>query len=122
MDWRKIVVILLLSSCNSMRSIVMCRIRDDASSMLADCAVKDKKYTLHYPEEMQKFACWDDIAMEDLGSAISECEINGNAENPWEDMNVKHIPCGDSLVGFWCTDPIGEKKIKERLEYCERSR
>lgn len=118
-----IAFIFFFCGCNSLRSIEICRVSEDPQHMIADCAVKDKKYTKIYPEEMQGYACWDDVAMEKLGNALSECQVEGSlppSSDTWDEMDVCHVPCGGETVGFWCTNPIDEEKIKEKLKWCRR--
>lgn len=120
MAWPKtLIFLILLTSCQSMRLIEICRIWDD----IGNCAKKDKQYTKPVAE-MIGYAAWDDEANDLLGSRLEQCEQDGKlpwSDRTWEEMRTCEIGrnCGQ-LEGLFATDSKGQRMIKDKLDWCKR--
>jgi hypothetical protein len=121
MAWKTLLILFLVSCQSTTRLITLCAI--DEKAAIGNCATKDKKWTLHFPDEMQNFYAWSEGGMLDLAFKLSACEQDGKLpkdDDTWNELNPCVIgqTCDKSLNGYYATDPNGAKKLQQKLEWC----
>jgi endo-beta-N-acetylglucosaminidase D len=119
-------LILLLSACNTLRSVEICRIELPT----ANCSIRDKTVIKQYPDDLLEWKAMSEQDLDYLASKLEQCEVDSKLpknDNTFDELSlctISKLNCGLlehwQVNGYYSFSPLSIRRIKSKLDFCKR--